>query len=70
MLVAWLSSALLAALGPVPLRLSAVAATNPPLPVTSPPPCWCGRVLTEHTPRTNHEYAPAQGVESEAYEAW
>jgi hypothetical protein len=69
MLVAWLSSALLAAFGSV--RLPAVAATDPPRPVTPPPPpCWCGRLLADHTATTTHDYAPAQGVESEAYDAW
>jgi len=45
-------------------------AISPPPPVTPPPPCWCGRVLIDHTPQTSHDYAPAQGVESEAYDAW
>lgn len=47
----------------------------PPPPVApSPPPCWCGQPrqnhTSDHTPPADHDYAPAQGVESEAYDAW
>jgi hypothetical protein len=39
-------------------------------PPPSPPPCWCGRTATDHTPAADHDYTPAQGIESEAYDAW
>ena len=47
----------------------------PPPPVTPPPPpCWCGQPGTDHatsTPSaTDHPYAPADGTESEAHDAW
>jgi hypothetical protein len=35
----------------------------------SPPPCWCGRTWSDH-PAVGHDYAPGEGVESEAYDAW
>jgi hypothetical protein len=34
-----------------------------------PPPCWCGDA-GEHAQTTDHEYTPAQGIESEAHDAW
>jgi hypothetical protein len=36
-----------------------------------PPPCWCGDAdAGEHAQTTDHEYTPAQGIESEAHDAW
>ncbi len=51
-----------------PVPPADVVATAPPRPV-APPPCWCGRLCEGHaTP--DHDYAPADGTESEAYDAW
>jgi hypothetical protein len=35
----------------------------------APPPCWCGDA-DEHAQSADHDYAPAQGIESEAHDAW
>ena len=54
-----------------------------PRPPVAAPPCWCGRAPSEHGKSsranpanradgaaTDHEYVPADGFESEAYDAW
>jgi hypothetical protein len=57
-----------------------------PRPSVSPPPCWCGRAPSEHgesnpangaedahSAAADHEYdeyVPADGFESEAFDAW
>jgi hypothetical protein len=54
-----------------------------PRPSVSTPPCWCGRAPSEHGERDaaedahsaapDHEYGgyvPADGFESEAFDAW
>jgi hypothetical protein len=35
-----------------------------------PPPCWCGRNATDNPAAVDHDYTPAQGIESEAHNAW
>jgi hypothetical protein len=41
---------------------------DPRPPVDTPPPCWCGSSADHQT--ADHEYTPAQGIESEAHDAW
>jgi hypothetical protein len=44
---------------------------TPRQPVAPPPPCWCGRSWQAHEDASAvHQYVPADGLESEAYEAW
>ena len=39
--------------------------------VASPPPCWCGRDWRAHEDAALvHRYLPADGLESEAFDAW
>lgn len=50
--------------------------------VASPPPCWCGLSWRTHDEppareessarnrAPDHEYVPADGIESEAFDAW
>jgi hypothetical protein len=49
--------------------------------IASPPPCWCGQTYQAHEESAtraeparddtrDHPYVPADGVESEAFEAW
>ncbi|HZC99742.1 MAG TPA: hypothetical protein VFA46_05980 [Actinomycetes bacterium] len=47
-------------------------AVQQPAVAPSPPPCWCGQSSKDHdyASKAGHDYAPAQGVESEAYDAW
>jgi hypothetical protein len=45
-----------------------------PRPSAASPPCWCGLAPSDHANRSgaapDHEYVPADGFESEAYDAW
>jgi hypothetical protein len=48
-----------------------------PRPPVVSPPCWCGRAPSEHGQSNgangavpDHEYVPADGFESEAFDAW
>ena len=41
----------------------------------SPPPCWCGQRWQAHEQPgsdvpPDHEYIPADGIESETFDAW
>jgi hypothetical protein len=39
--------------------------------VAPPPPCWCGRSWQAHEDVCPvHQYVPADGLESEAFDAW
>jgi len=61
----------------VPAVAAVAAVATPP-----PPLCWCRRPYTAHLAPTardrgdtadvghDHDYVPAAGVESEAYQAW
>ncbi len=70
MLIAWLSRALLTAFGLAEVPSAVVIPATPSPVAPPPPPCWCGHSLTDHSPAAGHDYAPAQGIESEAYDAW
>jgi hypothetical protein len=37
----------------------------------APPPCWCGQTWQAHDEKApDHQYVPADGTESEAFDAW
>ena len=41
--------------------------------IAPPPPCWCGQRWQAHErsdAAPDHEYIPADGIESEAFDAW
>jgi hypothetical protein len=52
-----------------PATCSPPAEEGPP--GAAPPPCWCGQAPSDHAAAGHdHGYAPAAGIESEAYQAW
>lgn len=37
----------------------------------APPPCWCGQSWQAHDDEPpDHQYLPADGIDSEAFDAW